>query len=120
MDTQTCGLLLAYGSNVNEMDSDTKDTALHYAAVFGHNAPIEALLSWGAEVNPQDHAGWTPLHYACQGGHLLCVITLLKTGASLTLPNNDGTLPIHLAASFNRVEVIRTLLERGCSPDMVS
>ena len=118
--TDICGLLLAHGSNVNEADSDTKHTALFYAAVKGHNAVVEALLSWGAEVNQQDYLGSTPLHFACQEDHLLCVLTLLKAGASLTLPNSQGTLPIHAAALHNRVEVVRTLVEHGCSPDMVS
>ena len=93
---------------------------LHHAASRGHNASVEALLSWEAEVNPQDHTGFTPLNIACQEGHLLCVLTLLKAGASLTLPNNYGSLPIHVAASYNRVEFVKILLERGCSPDMVS
>ena len=74
----TCGLLLAHGSNVNEVKHDTEHTALHLAASRGHNASVEALLSWGAEVNPHDHAGWTPLSVACQQGHLQCILTLLK------------------------------------------
>ena len=115
-----CGLLLARGSNVNDVIPDGKQTALHFAALLGQNALVEALLSWGAEVNPQDHAGFTPLNAACQEGHLLCVLTLLKAGASLTLPTNAGTLPIHTAALSNRTEVVRSLLEHGCSPDMVS
>ena len=118
--TNICGLLLAHGSNVNEMIPDTKNTALYYAAINGNNATVDALLSWGAEVNPQNHVGQTPLHAACQEGHLLCVQTLLKAGASLTLPCNGGTLPIQYAARKNRVEVVRILLERGCSADMVS
>ena len=118
--TDICGLLLANGSNVNETDLKTKHTALHFAALKGHNNIIEALLSWGAAVDPQDHAGFTPLQASCQDGHLACVLTLLKAGASLTLPNNYGGLPIHHAAGYNRVEVVKTLLEHGCSPDMVS
>ena len=118
--TDISGLLLAHGSNVNEVAPDTKHTALHHAALQGHNASVEALLSWGAKVNPQDHAEFTPLHFACQEGHLLSYLTLLKAGASLTLPNNDGVLPIHFAAQRNSVEVVRTLLEHGCSSDMVS
>ena len=43
--TDICGLLLAHGSNVNEMIPDTKDTALHFASLRGHNASVEALLS---------------------------------------------------------------------------
>ena len=61
-----CGLLLAHGSNVNEVDTNSKQRALHLAALIGHTALLEALLSWGAEVNPQEHAGATPLHFACQ------------------------------------------------------
>ena len=118
--TDICGLLLAHGSNVNEVEPLAKNTALHLASDQGHNASLEALLSWGAEVNSQDHAGWTPFHYACQEGHLLCVLTLLKAGASLTLPTDDGLLPIHTAAQRNSVEVIRTLVEHSCSPDTVS
>ena len=121
--TDICGLLLAHGSNVNEVKPDTKQSALHIAALKGNSAFMEALLSWGAEVNPQNSVGFTPLHSACQEGHLLCVQTLLKAGASITLPNNDGSLPIHFAANHranHRVEIVGTLLERGCTPDMVS
>ena len=118
--TDICGLLLAHGSNVNEVLPATKSTALHFAAIRGYNSSIEALLSWGDEVNPQNHFGATPLHFACQEGHLLCVLTLLKAGASLNLPDIQGSLPIHKAAQCNRVEVLKTLLEHGCSPDMVS
>ena len=118
--TDICGLLLAHGSNVNEVFLETKDTAIHFAALRGHNALVEALLFWGAMVNPQDYTEGTPLHLACQQGHLLCVLALLKAGASSTFPNNEGALPIHLAAKLNRVEVVKTLLEHGCSPDMVS
>ena len=118
--TDICSLLLAHGSNVNEVDPVTKGTALHLATSKGHNASIEALLSWGAEVDPQDLSGFTPLQVACQEGHLLCFLRLLKAGASLTLTDNHGSLPIHIAAQKNRMEIVRTLLEPGCSPDVVS
>ena len=118
--TDICGLLLAKGSNVNETTPCLKYTALHWAANNGNNALVEALLSWGAEVNPQGYNGYAPLHAACQEGHLLCVLTLLKAGASLTLPNYKGLLPIHYAAKNNRVKVVMTLLKHGCTPDMVS
>ena len=118
--TDICGLLLAQGSNVNEVQLVTKLAALHHAATYGHNATVEALLTWGAEVNIQNHAGGTPLHLACQEGQKLCVLTLLKAGASLNLPTYGGCLPIHTAAGRNCVEVVDALLERGCSPDMVS
>ena len=118
--TDICGLLLAHGSDVNEMQPGTKMTALHIAAIRGHKAVVEALLSWGTIVDPQNHAGITPLYDACQEGHLACVLTLLKAGARVSVPTNNGILPIHAAAKNNRVEIVRTLLDYGCSPDMVS
>ena len=51
--TDICGLLLAHGSDVNEVHPKTKQTALHLAAIRGHEAVVEALLSWGAIVDPQ-------------------------------------------------------------------
>ena len=118
--TDICGLLLAHGSDVNEVTLETKQTALHQAAVRGHEALVEALLSWGAIVDPQDHAGGTPLHFACQEGHLACVLALLKAGANVSMPSNHGFLPIHVAAERNKVKIARTLLDYGCSPEMVS
>ena len=109
--------------NCGDLPSDTTmewvATALHRAAI-DNNVLVEALLSWGADVNLQDRVGATPLHVACQEGNLPCVLTLLKAGANVTLPNNWGGLPIHIAAQHNRVEIVKTLLEHGCSPDMVS
>ena len=118
--TDICGLLLAHGSDVNEVDLKNKGTALHDAALGGHEAVIEALLSWGAIVEAQDHVGMIPLQAACQEGHLACVLALLKAGASVSMPDNNGNLPIHMAATHNRVEIVRTLLGYGCSLDMVS
>ena len=118
--TDICGLLLAHGGNVNEVEAGSKLTALHYAADKGNKVLVEALLSWGAEVERQDLEGRTPLYGACEEGHLACVIELLKAGASFSLPTNDGSLPIHIAAQNNKIEVVGTLLQLGCTPNVVS
>ena len=107
------------GSDVNEAVPSTKWTALHFAAGLGNEALVEALLSWGAAVDQQDHNGATPLHLACQEGCHSCVLTLLKARANLTLPNKNGFLPIHTAARHSRVEIVNAFLEHGCSTDMV-
>ena len=118
--TDICVHLLKNGSDVNEVQPETKMPALHLAASKGHTAVVEALLFWEAIVDSQDHVGMTPLYVACQGGHLACVLALLKEGASVSLPNDFGNLPIHVAAYTNRVDIVRALLDYGCSPDMVS
>ena len=113
-----CGLLLAYGGDVNEIHIGSNSTALHLAAAMGHNAVAEVLLSWGAIADPQNHVGLTPLFMACQEGHMAFVLTLLKAGASVTLQNS--AMPIIAAAARNRVEILRTLIDFGCSPNSVS
>ena len=118
--TDICGLLLAHGSDANEVQLKIRWTALHVAASRGHEAVVEALLSWGAIVDRQNHGGVTPLYSACQEGHLACLLALLNAGASVSVPTNGGNLPIHVAAEHNRVEIVRTLLDYACSPDMVS
>ena len=118
--TDICGLLLAHGSDVNEVDLTTKMTALHNAAACGCKNVVEALLSWGAIVDKQDQRGTTPLYYACQEGHLACVLALLEAKASVFVPTYNGQLPIHAAAYKNRVEIVKNLLDYGCSLDMVS
>ena len=118
--TDICGLLLARGSDVNEMEPTTKLTVLHLAAYKGHTAVVEALLSWRALVDPRALGGVTPLYFACRNGHLACVLALLKAGASISMSDNEGTFSIHQAAQHNRVEIVRALLDYGCSPDMVS
>ena len=115
-----CGILLAHGSDVNEVSPETKRTALHLAVARGHEAVVKVLLSWGAIVHPQDHGGGTPLHIACQEGRLACVLALLKAGSSVFMESNDGALLIQIAASHNRVEILRALLDYGFSSDMVS
>ena len=117
-----CGLLLAHGSDVNEVGLKTKSTTLHLAALRGQKAVVEAFLSWGATADLQDHTGTTPLFSACQEGHLACVLILLKAGPSMYLGTveHGGRLPIHVAAQRNRVEIVRTLVDHGCSPNVVS
>ena len=115
-----CELLLAKGSDLEEKESDTQFTALHYAAAIGHIALVELLISHKADLNSRSRIGGTPLHLASQEGHLACLVKLLQAGADPLLPRHDGVLPIHKAADNNHPEVVKTLIEQGgCSPDQV-
>ena len=65
--TDICGLLLAHGSNVNEVVPDTKHTALHLAVESGKSSVVEALLGHGAQVHVRGgKIGEAPLHIACR------------------------------------------------------
>ena len=118
--TEVCELLMANGSDLEERESDTQDTALHYAAIEGNESLLQLLLSQKADVNSKGRIGFTPLHLASQEGHLSSVVTLLQAGADPLLPQVDGALAIHLAAGQNHHEVVRILIKKGgCRPDQV-
>ena len=121
--TDLCWLLLAHGSQLEEREFGSENTALHEAAVLGHLSTITALLNWTPEkaemlVNLKNKSGYTPLTVACQGGHLDCVLALLKAGA-VPLPTNRGLWPTHVAAKLNNVAVVETLLDHGCDLELV-
>ena len=118
--TEVCKLLIEKGSDLEESSTRTQDTALHKAAINGHEILLQLLLSHNAEVNSRNRIEDTPLHLASQEGHLASVVTLLQAGADPLLPDDDGFLPIHLAANHNHDAVVRILIEEGgCSPDQV-
>ena len=119
--TDICGILLAAGgADVNEIESDTLNTALHFAVLDDNKALVEALLSWGAKVDQQAYCGDTALYLACQEGYMDCFETLTKEGANLRLSPLNGCQPIHIAATKNRVQIVKSLMELGVSPDTVS
>ena len=64
-----CGLLLAHGSDVNEILPENRLTALWLAAHYNHKTVAKALISWGASVNQRCSQGLTPLLTAAQNGH---------------------------------------------------
>ena len=120
--TEVCELLLENGSDLEESESDTQMTALHLAALYGHESLLQLLLSpkYKPNLNIRDRIEGTPLHDASQEGHLACVRKLLQAGADPLLPQVDGALPIHHAAGTSHPEVVKILIEQGrCSPDQV-
>ncbi len=78
-----------------------KNTAIHYAAIYGHYQSIKFLRQNGADINAQNSLGFTPimggriisqiLNYeileAVANGHELAVQLLLKEGANADVKN---------------------------------
>jgi ankyrin repeat protein len=61
-------LLLGKGAAVDAADEDGW-TALHCAALNGHEATVRLLLEKGAAVDAADEGGWTALRWAARNGH---------------------------------------------------
>ena len=77
--------------------SESGWTALHVAAVFGHQECVSALLEAGADINPGDVLDNSVLLLAAMLGHWHCVQFLCDAGAQIALRNDAGQTVWHRA-----------------------
>jgi len=96
---------------------------LHYAARYGAEKCVAALLAAGADVAAVDSFNSTALHQAAVNGQLGIVTQLLQARAPLettcTLdPEEEQELTaLHCAAAMSTAEVVRALLAAGAVVD---
>lgn len=100
--------LLASGSKGDSIHFSS--TAIHKAALLGHEEILHALLDAGADKNVLDEDGATPLHCAVKNGHLMTVQILLVAGAKTEICDNQGKTPFHYALLNNDAAAAETLI----------
>ena len=113
-------LLLKHKAKVDGRDAHGR-SALHEAALAGHNDVLAALLAAGADVQARDAHGRTPLLDAARGGSLSALETLLDAGADVGLRDADGNSALALAslAPSPSPALLRRLLDLGIDPEQV-
>lgn len=101
------------------------------AAKSGYSKVINLLISYGAEINAQDHYGYTVSH-CCSSSHCIlsgitppllqalsiavqhsrqeAVLKLLQLGADKTLTTKTGKCPADLAVIIKNPQVLLVLL----------
>lgn len=102
------------GLNRWQVDGDPRGwrrTPLHAAAVQGHLALAEYLLSEHADPNAKTKYGDTPLHFAVDNGHAEIVALLCRHGADQTVKNDDDETPVGRAEKLGRPDVLAALRE---------
>jgi ankyrin repeat protein len=94
-------------------------TALHLAAIGGHEETAAFLISQGAECSSRTAGvGVTPFMFACWQGRLGVVRLLLQHMGPEALQERDehGMTSLHWACMKGHGEVVRALLISGADP----
>ena len=103
------------------MDSEGQ-SALHHAALYGHEQTLRLLLETGVEesfVNIVDSDFCTALHIAAYSGEPQAVRLLLEARAYKDFPTIEGQTALHFAALGDDEETARVLLEARADTDLV-
>ena len=84
---------------------------LHSAAAIGSVAICRMLLEAGAEVDAQQHGGYTPLMSASLHGNGPLVDLLLEHGAARELESDDGKTAADMARDGGHEDVAGRLAD---------
>ena len=103
------------GADVATKDEDEGITALHMAAVEGHEAVVRLLLEMGANVATKDKSGMTARQFAAGEGYEVVVQLLLGKWANVAARDSLGMTALHYAALRGHEAVVRLLLEKGAN-----
>ena len=107
-------LLLTEGADACYKDV-LNQTAVFYAARFGHEQQLQMLLNGGASPNDKDTYGQTPIYYAAREGFHGCIKRLIAAGADVNATDNLGQTALFYAAREGRMESTRVLVENGAN-----
>jgi ankyrin repeat protein len=101
-------MALQAGADVNHKDKESS-TALHYAAIEGHEALAQGaqLLGAGADINAAASTGWTPLHCTARCNKPEVAKVLLANGAQVNARNNAGYTAVELAQNAQTIDVLK-------------
>ena len=94
-------------------------TPLIVALTNGHNDAFTFLIDKGADVNLQDHVGYTALHHAVERRNFDAVSCLVHNGADVNLFTSiNKHTPLMSACQFHNMDAINVLLNKGADVNL--
>ncbi|STY29992.1 Ankyrin repeat protein [Legionella wadsworthii] len=94
------------------MLTDSKGwTAMHYAALYAHNAIMEECSKLAPNINVLDKMGRTPLMLAAESGRIEAMQILLHHHADFTLTDSLGYSVLHHSVKARQLDTVRWLIE---------
>ena len=94
-------------------------TPLIVALINGHNDAFTFLIDKGADVNLQDHVGYTALHHAVQSKNFDAASCLVHNGADINLFTSiNKQTPLMLACQSHNMDAINFLLNKGAEVNL--
>lgn len=106
-----CMLLMEHGASPSLVDS-TGNTALHYAAIHGHERIGRLLLTKGCPLNLQNMQGDTATHIAARNGRAAFIEMLADLGANFHIRNGSSICALDLAGSNTKDAAQRDALRK--------
>lgn len=99
--------------------SSKRRSALHRAAIHGHESVTRVLIMAGADVGSLDSDRRSPLHLAVRAGHEQLVCSLLLGGANPSTKDKKGNAPLHIAAWHGHAGISCALLLKGADKNVL-
>ena len=112
-------LLRAKGAIISKDDKLLPDLQASLEAAWSNHADVlKVLLDYGADVNAEDHWGWSLLHYTTYAGNADMTKMLLEKGANPNIvERTEGRTPLHYAAQRGEKTQAEMLLAHGANMD---
>lgn len=95
------------------IDSKTKNTPLHYAAMKGRTGSLQKLLDFNASLDARNAADMTPLLAAARNGQEKAVLMLTERGAAVNVIDAEGMSPLTYSARKGLTTAVSALAKKG-------
>ena len=107
------GVLISSGASLNKKNKQGR-TALHYACENGGLGIVNMLIYYNrADIETEDHDGFTPLMVAVMRRHCSVVEVLISSGASLNKKSKEGRTALQYTCENGDLDIVKMLISRG-------